>query len=190
MLRVLGGWASVMHYNTDCWQKNGIPAHAASFVADGFPADAGANARISIVHEDGFGRPLQTKTKAMPGLAYMVENGKFVLKYGILEEDNTKTRWLVSGRVEYNNKGLPVRTYHPYFLDTHTYVADDAMRNVGYYAQHYYDPLGREIRVVRPDKYFRRQTYWPWYVIAEDENDTAGERNSPDFQLLHSEPED
>lgn len=41
-----------------------------------------------------------------------------------------------------------------------------------------YDPLGRESRVVTALGYLRRMRYYPWFTIAEDENDTLNEVKS------------
>ena len=36
---------------------------------------------------------------------------------------DSEQRWRVSGRVEYNNKGLVVRNYRAYFADHYRYCA-------------------------------------------------------------------
>jgi hypothetical protein len=77
-----------------------------------------------------------------------------------------------SGKVEYDNKGQPVRSYQPYFIDDWRYLADTAMRSCGYADTHYYDATGREAQVITAKGYLRRNGYFPWFTVAEDENDT------------------
>ena len=81
------------------------------------------------------------------------------------------SRHRVSERVEYNNKGLAVRVYRPYFANHHRYINDESFRLFGYCDQQFYDPLGRPTQTITASGYWRRQTYLTWYSIAEDEND-------------------
>ncbi len=182
--RAIGRFAAVYYYDALRWmQKRGTsvldPARSAALISDNYPDDAPkAQVRISLAWSDGFERILQTKQKAPPGKAYQRdEEGNLKIEGTKLLEVDTReaARWVVSGRVEYNNKGLPVRTYQPYFVDSSSYVNDAALRKFGYYDTHYYDPLGREVRTVTASKYLRRQTYCTWYEIKEDENDTLEE---------------
>ncbi|MBT0420168.1 hypothetical protein, partial [Morganella morganii] len=76
-------------------------------------------------------------------------------------------------RTEYDNKGHAVRTYQPYFVNDWRYVSDDSARQDLYADTHYYDPLGREHQVITTQDYQRRTLYTPWFVVSEDENDTA-----------------
>jgi YD repeat-containing protein len=132
--------------------------------------------RISIAWSDGFGRLLQTKQKVPPGLAYQRnEKGDLALEGSTPIETPANNRWVVSGRVEYNNKGLPIRTYHPYFVNSPLYINDASFRQFGYCEKHYYDPLGRKVRTVTAEGYLKRHTYCTWYEIEEDENDTLAE---------------
>jgi len=180
---VLGNWATAIYYDVHSWSKQRTPVHTATFVADKYPKERDGQVRVSIASLDGLGRAVQTKTKVEQGKAYITDNDQLMIQMDglpptrkIAEHAKPVARWLVSGRVEYNNKGLPVRSYQPYFLDTHRYVSDMVFRGIGYSTRVDYDPLGRAIKTVRPDGYFQRQTYWPYYVISEDANDTATER--------------
>ena len=112
-----------------------------------------------------------------PGLAYQRTNeGELAVdEKDKLIEAHTETRWHVSGRVEYNNKGQVVRQYQPYFVDDWHYITNTAMRAQGYADTHYYDALGREIKVVTAKGFERRHYYTPWFTVAEDENDTWSE---------------
>lgn len=177
------------------------PVYGATLQADRYPEDKERQIRIGVSSYDGFGRVLQAKQKVPPGDAYAVVDGTLVLE----ESGQPKraitlaSRWRVSARVEYNNKGLAVRVYRPYFADTYEHIRDEAFRDFGYCDRHYYDPLGRLLRTLTPREeavtegkrsqnknrrlgtsatwivkwYMKRWTYFPWYVVAEDENDTA-----------------
>ncbi|HVI54183.1 MAG TPA: SpvB/TcaC N-terminal domain-containing protein [Luteibacter sp.] len=176
------------------------PVHSATLYADRYPSDPDRQIRIAVSAYDGFGRVLQAKQKVPDGEAYVVENGVLVLdEQGQPSRDITSTRWRVTERVEYNNKGLAVRVYRPYFANTHEHIRDESFRQFGYCDRYFYDPLGRPLRIVTPREervedsprrslkrgprpaaatwivrwYMKRWTYYPWYVVAEDENDTA-----------------
>lgn len=130
----------------------------------------------AIVFSDGFGRTLQSAQRVEEGQAYFrEENGKLESNNDGLIVSFTEQRWAVSGRVEYDNKGLAVRAYQPYFLNDWRYISDDSARKDTYADTHVYDPLGREIKVITAKGYIRRAQYFPWFVISEDENDTATE---------------
>ena len=79
----------------------------------------------------------------------------------------------VTGRTEYDNKGQPVRVYRPYFLDSWRYVDNDSARADLYTDTHFYDPVGREWQVRTATGWFRRVMFTPWFIVSEDENDTA-----------------
>ena len=156
------------------------PAQSAVLQADQYPgADTAAQIRIALTRSDGFGRALQSKQKAEPGNAYQVDaDGNVVLDANgapVVADTGTAPRWTVSGRVEYDNKGQPIRQYQPYFINSPQYVNDASIRNWGYADTHYYDALGREIRVVTALGYLRRHSDYPWFSVDEDENDTLSE---------------
>ena len=85
---------------------------------------------------------------------------------------HSEKRWRVSGRVEYNNKGLAIRSYRPYFADHYRYIEDDSLRKNGLCDQLFYDPLGRLTSKINAKGDLSRQTYHTWYTVSEDENDT------------------
>ncbi|WP_448096752.1 SpvB/TcaC N-terminal domain-containing protein [Luteibacter yeojuensis] len=181
----------------------GQPVHGATLQADRYPGDPERQIRIAVSASDGLGRVLQVKQKVPPGDAYVVEDGELALDAsGQPRREATSTRWRVSERVEYNNKGLAVRVYRPYFANTHAHIRDESFRQFGYCDRQYYDPLGRPARTLTPREervdaasggrrraraadewvvkwYMKRWTYHPWYVVAEDENDTASEMLQP-----------
>ncbi|WP_256081064.1 SpvB/TcaC N-terminal domain-containing protein [Massilia sp. YIM B04103] len=154
------------------------PVHAAVLTPDQYPGVAGRQVQIQLSYSDGFGRALQACQQTVPGPAFMLdEQGRLVLENGqpVLGDTGTAPRWIVSGRVEYNNKGWAVRRYQPYFLDQPGYVTGTEAQQWGYADTLYYDPLGRVDAVVTALGYLRRTQYYPWFSVAEDENDTLSE---------------
>ncbi|WP_332766434.1 SpvB/TcaC N-terminal domain-containing protein [Pseudomonas koreensis] len=151
------------------------PVHTVMLSADRYPTD---NVQIQIVKTcvDGFGRELQTQQLVDPGMAYAVDtDGSLIVEDGELREVFSKSRWRISARVEYNNKGLPVRQFRPFFADTYRYVNDVSLREHGYFDRLFYDVLRRVVRLINPMGHFSRETHHPWYLISEDFNDTAEE---------------
>jgi len=151
------------------------PVHSLALSADRYPNDPiAALVQIIISYVDGFGRALQTLQRVEPGIAYAVAaDGSLIVDRGQLREEHAESRWRVSARVEYNNKGLAVRQFRPFFADAHGYVNDQSLQRYGYFDQLFYDPLGRVVKLINAKGYFSRETYHPWYRASEDPNDTA-----------------
>jgi len=150
------------------------PVHSVVLSADRYPDDPVA-AQIHIIKAcvDGFGRTLQTQQRVEPGLAYAVDDdGALIVEDGKLLEVMADPRWRISERVEYNNKGLAVRQFRPFFANTHRYVNDASLREHGYFDQLFHDPLGRPVKLINAKGHFSRETYHPWYHTSEDFNDT------------------
>ena len=160
------------------------PVHVATLQADRYPGDPELQIRIAIIHQDGFGRVLQTKQEVEPGKAWIVKpDGTLELKPdGTPAEAEAARRWRVSEPVEYNNKGETVRVYRPYFADQFRRINDDSLRKVAFHDQQFYDAAGRPTHTVLAKKMLqgepaqmknlrREQQYRCWYTIAFDEND-------------------
>ncbi|AKK00811.1 SpvB/TcaC N-terminal domain-containing protein [Pseudomonas chlororaphis] len=175
----LQGAASVCFRDAFSWMQRREPVHVAILQADRYPHppdNPGRKIRIAVQCWDGFGRRLQSKQKVEPGMAYQIdEDGGLVLDDDQPVSAPAAERWRVSERVEYNNKGLAVRAYRPYFADGYRYVNDESFRRFGHCDQQFYDPLGRPTLTITAMGYWRRQRYLGWYGIAEDENDTLEE---------------
>ena len=158
------------------------PVHGLMMQADRYPEDTQQKIRMTLTCWDGFGRTLQSKQKTEPGLANAVDElGNLLVEepgstaVGLkkqLRQVQADPRWRVSERVEYNNKGLVIRTYRPYFADKYGYINDQSLRELGYSDRQFYDPLGRPTRTLTAAGFMRRTTYWAWYTVNEDENDT------------------
>lgn len=149
------------------------PVHCVTMQADRLYSDSEKQVRITTVCWDGFGRQLQKKQRVAPGKALDInEDGTLKLENDTVQEREVNFRWRVSERIEYDNKGLVIRTYRPYFSGRHRYVKDDALRKSGLCDKHFYDPMGRLLRVINAKGDERRYAYHPWYSTTEDENDT------------------
>jgi len=178
----LRGYACVYYYDANVTldqyydPRPRPPFASAALQADRYPGDPDQQIRIGLISVDGFGRVLQTRQLVEAGDAYKVDDyGDLDIIGGHPVIVHAEKRWRVSERVEYNNKGLVVRVYRPYFADNHVYINDGQMRNHGYHDKQFYDPLGRPTITITAKGWMRRLTYRTWYTISEDENDTAEE---------------
>ncbi|WP_064599049.1 SpvB/TcaC N-terminal domain-containing protein [Pseudomonas sp. DR 5-09] len=150
------------------------PVHSLNLVADRYHTDPLQLIQMVIAYIDGFGRELQSKQLVPPGDAFVATH-----------EDNLETgadgrplempavqRWRVQGRVEYNHKGETIRVYRPYFLNTHRYINDSAMREHGYHDRMFYDALGRPIKTINALGHLAFDILHPWFKLSYDFNDT------------------
>lgn len=110
----------------------------------------------SVVYSDGFGRELLTKTRVEPATPGGAD------------------RWVGSGRTVFNNKGLPVKKYEPYFSPSDAYEAETALGSAGLQGVTpilRYDPLGRLIETELPDGTVSRVEFTAWEEVHHDAND-------------------
>lgn len=150
------------------------PPHVISVQTDRYDCDPAQQIRVSVVHADGAGRPMQTATLSAPGKALQrtAEGALKVDEQGNPLSAQVSVRWAVSGKTEYDNKGQPVRTWLPYYLDDWRPVGDDSRQGL-YVDTHLYDAMGRVYRVVTAAGWERRTQFYPWFTVSEDENDTV-----------------
>ncbi|EJM19580.1 virulence plasmid B protein [Pseudomonas sp. GM21] len=148
------------------------PVHSVVLTADRYFDDVLQQIQIVKAFVDGFGRPLQIKQLVEPGPAFVVENGELVIEDGKPKVAPANPRWRVSERVEYNNKGLPVRVFRPYFANVHCYINDQYLREFGHHDQKFYDVLGRLNKVINAKKDVALEIIHPWYKTSLDFNDT------------------
>jgi len=102
--------------------------HVQELLAGGKTADD-AQMPVAVTYSDGHGSTLQTKTQT-----------------------GTQARWIVSGYTVYNNKGLPVEQYLPYFSTTADFEDQQAVISEKLLpppAIIHYDPAGRVIRTTK-----------------------------------------
>ncbi|EIY4985239.1 SpvB/TcaC N-terminal domain-containing protein [Enterobacter hormaechei] len=145
------------------------PPHILQCVVEGYDDGNEQRFRHSVAFSDGFGRLLQMSVQTEPGLAWQLgQNGR--LGTIQVKSDN---RWIVSGKTEYDSKGNSIKQYNPYFVDSWKWVPDNSNEATQFVDCHVYDAFNREIAVHTASGYLRRIRYFPWFVISEDENDTA-----------------
>ncbi len=163
-------------YEVDLW----------AFVRDGAPtsvrtrsrevhADPGTRWVEQWAYVDGFGNLAQTKARAEAGLAPQRDDaGALVLdaEGGLVLADVTE-RWVGSGRVIRNNKGLPVKQYEPFFSDRPDYEDEAVLVETGVTPIVHYDPMGRTVRTDLPDGTLARVEFSPWFVRSFDAGDTV-----------------
>jgi hypothetical protein len=150
-----------------------VPVHSVVLTADRYYYDVEEQQIHTILTiVDGFGRALQTQQRVEPGEAYVVENGELVIENGQPKVAHAEQRWRISERVEYNNKGLAVRTYRPYFANAYGYIHDHSFRNFGYHDKSYYDVMGRLIKIINAKADTALDIIHPWFTTKLDFNDT------------------
>lgn len=152
----LGDSRMVIYYDLQSWMRSQQPVHGVRLESMRYQSDRQNNdptdIQIQISYADGLGRNVQVKQWT--------------------EGD----RWLTSGHTVYNNKGLVVKQYEPYYTDTPDYQITD----VGVTPIYFYDPLGRVDRVDLPKGYRTRTEYTAWGHRQFDANDLI--RESPYYQ--------
>ncbi|WP_252191657.1 SpvB/TcaC N-terminal domain-containing protein [Pseudomonas sp. MG-9] len=145
--------------------------------------DAPRQIRMNLTDLDGSGRTLQHIQKVESGPAYVIdEQGRPSLEGGKTKEAFAPQRWKVSGRVEYNNKGLPVRTCRAFFADRHHGLDHTFAGTPDTCDEHHYDALNRltQVRLANSngEVWLHRTTRHPWYTVEEDANDTFDEMSA------------
>ncbi|MDD5005589.1 MAG: SpvB/TcaC N-terminal domain-containing protein [Candidatus Omnitrophica bacterium] len=99
---------------------------------------------------DGMGRLIESKSPAEPN------------------PQGGALRQIVSGLVEYNNRGLTAKKYFPYYVDSSPdFISPDYNRP---YFSFQYDCLGRVIQTTNPDNTYSSVNYDDWTVTATDES--------------------
>ncbi|CAG6396335.1 RHS repeat-associated protein [Actinacidiphila cocklensis] len=113
--------------------------------------------QLSFSYSDGLGRVIQQKLRAEPGP--MVEDGPAL-----------DPRWVGSGWTVFNNKGLPVRRFEPFFSPTHRF---EFAVQAGVSPVLFYDPLGRVVATLHPDHSYEKSVFDSWQHVTWDRNDTV-----------------
>ncbi len=134
---------------------------------------AGQKTKIqhSFAYSDGFGREIQQKVGAEPGLLDLSDASAPVVD----------PRWVGSGWKVYNNKGDPVRQYEPFFSDTHRF---EFAKTVGVSPVLFYDAVGRAVGTLHPNHTYEKIVFDPWQQATWDVNDTvlqADPKDDPDI---------
>ncbi|MGL4596868.1 MAG: RHS repeat domain-containing protein, partial [Bacteroidia bacterium] len=179
----LQGASSYFFYDLFAWIKSEKrnPVSVVSLVRDNFYRASGVVSTFScqqtVAYIDGFGRTLETKQKVESGLGY-ARNAQGVL---IKDSSNkpilssSSDRWLVSGKIIYNNKGNHAEEYLPYHAIGVAYEDQKDLVIAGALPPPkitQYDPLSRAICVLSPKGFFSKIEFTPWEEFHYDENDT------------------
>jgi insecticidal toxin complex protein TccC len=169
----LGGAAEYFWYDLDAWQAGRGPTVLASLVATEY-LQGGAPAgeiEIDLNYLDGSHRVVQATDLVEPGPATLYDGS------GPARQGEANPRYRTRGRVRYNDKGLPFKSFEPYFVSTYRYVEDAALGEFGVSSTVFYDALGRAIEVKSPkggfaDAFSTRADYGPWATTHWDAVDT------------------
>ena len=129
----------------------------------------------TYTYSDGLGRVALSKAQAEADPAPQRDGGGRLVRdpHGSLVFQSAATRWVGSGRVVYDNKANPVKTYEPFFDSSPVYDDETDLVDWGVTAITRYDPLSRAIRVDNPNGTFRTVDFDPWRQVNFDENDTV-----------------
>lgn len=151
------------------------PARSLMLAADRYTHDQEQLIHMTLACQDGFGRTLQSKQKAETGPACAVDdNGDLSTSHGTLQTVQADPRWCVSEHTEYSPEGRIIRVYRAYYADRHRYIDGKSLRQFLHSDKQFHDPLGRPTRTLTARDSVRQTTYWAWYTVNEDENDTEG----------------
>ena len=154
------------------------PVHSVALAAETY--DITGRTQFAGQYFDGFGREMQKTAKVAGGECYRVDPDGTIT---IVDSDD---RWVVSGRVVYNNKGKPIRQYEPFFVDGWAYVDNAELNRFGVSPLIFYDPLDREIRVDTPKGFFSRTAFSTWEERLYDNDDTV--KDSPYYKANIDNP--
>ncbi|KAG8822815.1 hypothetical protein FRC19_005182 [Serendipita sp. 401] len=178
-------------------QPDSSPAVAASLTREthvsDLPQDTTSTIQHSFAYSDGVGRVIQNKIRGEPGVVPQRDpaTDKIIVSTDgqpILTDAPVDPRWIASGWTIFNNKGLPVRQYEPFFTDRLSFEFDV---RIGVSPIIFYDAVGRNIGVANPNHTWSKVVANPWRQETWDLNDTAlvsDPRTDPDlgghFSLL------
>ena len=173
--RLLGQATTRVLYDLDAYRRTRHrrqpqPAGVALLARETHVSDLERGQRTELQRSfgycDGFGRQIQHKSQAAPGP--VADGGPDVTH-----------RWTGSGWTVFNNKGLPVRSYEPFFTATPGF---EFARAVGVSAVLFYDPAGRAVATLHPDDSYDKTVFDPWHIASWDVNDTVllDPREDPD----------
>lgn len=179
--KYLQGASSFFYNDFFAWKNREQPVnaigitrmdHAYELQAEGKGIDE-TQMPISIAYSDGLGTILQSKTKTTHGEVTLRKVDGVIVNPS--PDPSSQERWLVSGRTVYNNKGMPVEQYLPYFSATSAFenqqsIIDEQL--VPPPSVIHYDPAGRVIRTDSPKGFFSKTVYQSWETHSYDFNDT------------------
>jgi RHS repeat-associated protein len=178
---LLGNATTRIVYDVLCYLNepdpaNKPPVYVATLARETHLADplpqAGLKIRMEFSYSDGFGREVQKKIPAEPGLAPERDPDTWEIvpdSNGRPRLTHNDVRWVGSGWTVFNNKGKPVRQYEPFFSDTHHFEVN---AEFGVSPILFYDPPGRVVATLRPNHTWEKVVFDPWRQETWDVNDT------------------
>ncbi|MCA0243579.1 MAG: toxin [Proteobacteria bacterium] len=138
----------------------------------------GLKIQLSFSYSDGFGREIQKKVQAEPGPVPQRDAGGQIIVNADGQPAMTSTaaspRWVGSGWTVFNNKGKPVRQFEPFFTHAHLFEFDV---RIGVSPVLFYDPVGRVVATLHPNRTYEKVVVDPWQQITYDVNDTCAARH-------------
>lgn len=179
--KYLGKAQSFYYYDLFAWKDRREPSCSLILSATNYPGAEDKQINIAINYLDGFGRTLQAKAKADPGVAFYEAENKEI------KEEYTENRWLTSGSTIYNNKGKPVKQYEPYYFNSPHYVENNELARFGVTPTIYYDPLNRVTHTLLPTGLLLKTTWNAWETSSYDANDIITE--SPYYLVNYKTPD-
>ncbi len=160
---LLGNTQSYFFYDLFAWQNDQQPVYNISVAAQHYPTaeeQPMETLHIGLSRSDGFGRLLEAKAR--------IESAQLTTQEQ--QAMNSSYCWLTSGRVEYNNKGLPVRQWEPYASNTPDYISNNKAVQVGVSSMLFYDPLDRNNKVITAKGFLEKHTWTAWENNTYDAN--------------------
>jgi RHS repeat-associated protein len=191
-----------LEYDFFAFMERGEPIYARNIAQEyhaldtDVPEGHAEDTIITVEYSDGFGRRVQTRVQAEDVLFGDVHFGTGLLPADIGQKPGASAgrrrqpgepdNVLVSGWKIYNNKGLVVQQYEPYYDKGFAYATPEDYQ-LGNKSEMYYDPRGQVIRTVNPDGSEQRVIYGtpfdltqpgafsptPWEAYTYDANDLA-----------------
>ncbi|MBB1642974.1 SpvB/TcaC N-terminal domain-containing protein [Sphingobacterium sp. UME9] len=153
----LQGASAYFYYDLNAYMKQQQPVNSIHLQRNHYAMENDLfSCQTAIAYNDGMGRSLAAKTE--------------------VESTTLNSRWLVSGRSVYNNKGKVCENYLSYFSDTPFYQTQEEITRLYQVPPPtitHYDPLSRVIRIDTPKGFFSKIEFSPWERFDFDEDDTV-----------------
>lgn len=180
----LQGMTAYYYYDLVAWVARQQPANSITLLRETHctqvPPGEETAIQQHITYSDGFGREIEIKLKGDPGNSAVQHGAAGVMRdgNGRIVVAESEDNWIVNGRTVYNNKGLPVEQYLPYYSATPYYEDRTPIYEQGIVPPPEvtrYDPLGRIVRIDTPKGFFSKREYTSWVLRMFDEDDTVKE---------------
>lgn len=180
---ILGSASTCLLYDLFAYQRSANdaqpqPAVVYSLARETHESDLATGETSKLQHSfsysDGFGREIQTKIQAEPGVVPLRgSDGAIVVdsqSQPVLSTDTAEHRWVGSGWTVFNNKGKSVRQYEPFFTDTHEFEFEPL---IGVSPVLFYDPLARVVATLYPNHTWEKVVFDAWSQTTWDAGDTV-----------------